>query len=237
MCNTQQLFMHAFRAIAKESYLKRKQAEVPFLPVAVIKNIHGLPKELEIQLSDDALLLQAASLRGAEEIERTKVVMDKYLVQSDWRRIMTTIIPFKKPPTVVCSFVYSPDHDFQGNYLQDFENWEADLSQLMVTIIPAQSGGFALLSHLDNANRAPRRLIESLTTQADITSSLVWLVFCQTENFAISPTWYESLTGQQQQEIMNGFRSNVDPFDSKHNQLCESKLSVESWQPGKPFCM
>jgi len=33
--------------------------------------------------------------------------------------------------------------------------------------------------------------------RADITPSLLWLVFCQTENFAISPSWYESLAGQQ----------------------------------------
>lgn len=236
-CKPQQLFMHAYRAIAKESYLKRKQAEFPFLPVETIKNIHGLPKELDLQFSEDALLSQAASLRGAEEIERTKAEMDKHLVASDWRRVMTTVIPFSKPPTVVCNFVYSPDHDFGGNYLQNFENWEADLSQLMVTIIPAPSGAFALLSHLDTVNAAPRQLIESLTSQADITSSLLWLVFCQTENFAISPTWYESLTQQQKQAIMDGFLSNVDPFDSKHNQLGECKLNSENWHPGKPFSL
>lgn len=227
--------MHAYRAIAKESYLKRKQAELPFLSAEVVKTIHGLPKEIELQLSEEALLLQAASLRGAEEIERTKAVMDKHLVAADWCRIMTTVIPFSKPPTVVCNFVYSPDHDFEGAYLQDFENWETDLSQLMVTIIPAPPGGFALLSHLDTVNAAPRRLINSLTSQADITSSLLWLVFCQTENFAISPTWYESLPQQQRQAILDGFLSNVGSLDSEYNQLCECKLSVESWQPGVPF--
>lgn len=236
-CTQQQLFTHAYRAIAKECYLKRKQADSPFLSIEVFKEIHGLPNELDLQFSDDALLSQAASLRGAEEIERTKAEMDKYLVDSHWWRVMTTVIPFAKPPTVVCNFVYSPDHDFDGAYLQDFENWNADLSQLMVTIIPTPIGGFALLSHLDTANAAPRRLIESLTTRADLSSSLLWLVFCQTENFAISPTWYQSLTGPQKQAIQDGFLSNVDPFDCKHNQLRECKLVVESWEPGKPFTM
>src|SRR5262249_35803175 len=159
------------------------------------------------------------------------------LVAGDWRRVMTTVIPFAKPPTVVCNFVYSPDHDFEGNYLQDFENWDADLSQLMVTIIPAGSGGFALLSHLDTANSPPRRLIESLTARAALTSSLLGLVFCQTENFAISPTWYESLAGEQSAAIREAFFSNVDPFNAKHNQLREYKLVVESWEQGKPFSM
>ena len=235
-CTPLQLFTHAYRAIAKESYLKRKQAES--LPTPdVVKEIHGLPKELELPFSADALLSMAASLRGAEELERTKAEMDQHLVGGDWRRVITTVIPFAKPPTVVCNFVYSPDHDFEGNYLQDFENWEADLSQVMVTIIPAGSDGFALLSHLDTANSAPRRLIESLTARADLTSSLLWLVFCQTENFAVAPTWYESLAGEQSEAIQEAFFSNVDPFGAKHNQLRESKQVVESWEPGKPFSM
>jgi len=90
-CKPQQLFMHAYRAIAKESYLKRKQAEFPFLPVETIKNIHGLPKELDLQFSEDALLSQAASLRGAEEIERTKAEMDKHLVASDYPRTVRRV--------------------------------------------------------------------------------------------------------------------------------------------------
>lgn len=236
VCSPQQLFTHAYRAVAKESYLKRKQAESVPSP-DVMKEIYGLPKELELKFSETALLSMAASLRGAEEIERTKAEMDKHLVAGDWRRIMTTVIPFAKPPTVVCNFIYSPDHDFEGNYLQDFENWEADLSQLMVTIIPAGSGGFALLSHLDTANSAPRRLIDSLTARADPTSSLLWLMFCQAENFAISPSWYESLAGEQSAAIQEALFSNVDPFDAKYNQLRECKLVVDSWEPSKPFRM
>jgi hypothetical protein len=238
-CTPQQLFTHAYRAIAKESYLKRKQSESLPSPDAV-KEIRGLPKELELQHSDDALLWMAASLRGAEEIERAKAEMDKHLVASDWWRVRTTVIPFAKPPTVVCNFVWTPNYDFERNYLQDFENWEADLSQLMITIIPTSSGdfgGFALLSHLDTANSAPRRLIESLTTRADITSSLLWLVFCQSENFAMSPTWYESLAGDQSAAIQEAFFSNIHPSEGEHNQLRECKLMAESWEPGKPFSM
>jgi hypothetical protein len=238
-CTPQQLFTHAYRAIAKEMYLKRRQAESMPSPDDV-KEIHGLPNELGLHFSEDALLSMAASLRGAEELERTKTEMDKHLVAGDWRRVMTTVIPFSRAPTVVCSFVYSPDHDFEGNYLQDFENWEVDLSQLMVTIIPAISGGFggfALLSHLDTANSAPRKLIESLTTRKNLTSNLLWLLFCHTENFAISPTWYEMLTGEQSAAIKEAFFSNVDPFEAKHNQLRECKLMIENWEPGKPFSL
>ena len=235
-CSNQQIFIHAFRAAAKEFYLKRKQAESIMSPDS-FKEIHGLPKELELEFSKDTLLFQAASLRGAEEIERTKKIMDKHLISCDWRRIMTTVIPFAKTPTVVCNFVYSPDYDFEGNYLQDFENVEFDLSQLFVTIIPASTGGFALFSHLDTANAAPRRMIESLTDRLDITSSLLWLVFCQTENLSIAPGWYESLTSLETELINKAVLSNVNLSDVKHNQLRECNLAVGNWEPSKAFTL
>ncbi len=238
-CSNEQLFMHAYRAIAKENYLKRKQAEAFPLPDD-IKEIHGLPKELEVRLSDDAILAQAASLRGAEEIERTKQQMDKHLVAGDWRRIVTTVIPFSKRPTVVCNSIHAPDFDFEGNYLQEFEDWAADLSQLMVTITPTPAAGFAgfaLLSYLDTANPAPRRMVASLIARADITSSILWLVFYHAENFAISPVWYESLLIEQSAAISQAYHSNVDMFDAKLNQLRDCKIAFDSWEPGKPFTL
>jgi hypothetical protein len=223
------LFTHAYRAIAKESYLNRQKAEFLLSP-DVLKKTPGLSEELELSGAD--LLF----LRSAEEFDRAKAEMDKHLVAGDWGRVMTTVIPFSKPPTVVCNFLCTPRFDFEGNYLQDFSNLEDDLSRLMITIIPTISGdfgGFALLSHLDTANSAPRRLIESLTTRADITSSLLWLVFFDAENFAISPIWYESLAADQSATIQEAFSTrHIDP-----NELRECKLVAESWGPGKPFSM
>lgn len=235
-CTPQQLFMYAYRAVAKESYLKRKQAESVPSP-ETMKAIHGLPKELELELSPAAIIFQAASLRGAEDIERLKSKMDGYLVAEEWHRLTTTIIPFAKQPLVVCSFVYSPDFDFDGHYLQDFENWDSDLSQLIVTIIPGAAGGFAMFSYLDSANAAPRRLVESLIAQPDITSSLLWLLFCQTETFAIAPDWYEALTTEQLTALKEAFLGNANPFDAQHDRLRNRRLLVDSWEPGKPFTM
>lgn len=234
ICSYEQLFIHAFRAIAKESYLKRKQAEsLPTLDE--LKAIHGVSAEIEMQMADEILISTAASLRGAEEMERTKVQMDDLLVARSWSRLITTVIPFQKPPNVVCSFVFSPQFDFDGNILQDFEDWETDLSQLFVTIFPTTSGGFALLSHLDTANTAPRKFIESLVTRSDITSSLLWLILLQSENFAISPDWYEGISEQERALISEAVFSNADPFNTSHFKFSDCKLTVTSWDPTSHF--
>lgn len=149
ICSPEQLFTHAYRAVAKESYLKRKQAE-GFPSPEIFKEIHGLPKEKAVILSEEAQLHIAASLRGAEDIEHLKAKMDAIWLAKDWRRLVTLVVPFSNPPKIVCSFPYSPDYDFSGNYLQSFEDFCTDLDHLIVTIVPSGSGGscFSQLSIL-----------------------------------------------------------------------------------------
>src|SRR5690606_31784180 len=62
----EQIFKLAYRTVSKESYLKRKQAE-SFPSPEQYAEIHGIDDKL--RLSDLALLYQASTLRGAEEIE------------------------------------------------------------------------------------------------------------------------------------------------------------------------
>lgn len=226
ICSKEQFFVLAYRAVAKEAYLKRRQAEGLPTPEE-IKRVYGFSEEL--QFSDQALLHQAASLRGAEEVERLKSRLDSHLLSCDYGRIETTVFQFSSPPPISASFVYAPDFDFEGNYLQDFEDLNTDLSHLMVTLFPALGGGLLLLSHEDTANEAPRRLIASLRAQADITSSSVWLIACQTENFAISPEWFESLSEEMRESFKKGFYSNAEPMHDSLNTLRLNPLKVADW--------
>lgn len=227
ICSKEQLFVLAYRCVAKEAYLKRKQAESLPSPEE-IKRIHGLADKL--QFSDLALVYQAASLRGAEEVERLKSRLDLYLLSGDYGRIETTVLQFASPPPVAASFVYAPDFDFEGKYLQNFEGLSSDLSHLMVTLFPANGGGFLLLSHEDTANDAPRRIIASLRAQADVPSSAVWLVACQTENFAISPDWFESLSEEHRDAFKAGFYSNASPTHQSFNNLQTNPLVINDWK-------
>lgn len=226
VCSKEQLFIFAYRAVAKEAYLKRKQAEGMPTPEE-IKKIHGITEDL--QFSREALIHQAASLRGAEEIERLKSRLDGHLLNGDYGRLITTVFELAFPPPISASFVFSPDFDFKGNYLQDFEDSDTDLSQLMVSLFPTSTGGFLLLSYEDTANNAPSRIVESLKAQQDFSSSVTWLIACQTENFAISPEWFEGLSDKERNSFKDGFYANVDPFNGSVNNLKERKITVSNW--------
>lgn len=195
-----QLFMLAFRAVARECYLKRKQYES--LPSAdEFAAIHGITGKVE--LSQAAVIYQAASLRGAEDIEALKASFDKYLVSQSWDRVITRAILFPTTPTVLATTAFQPFIDMDGNQLQDFEDLNADMSQICMSVIPTEDGGAAIFSWLDSSNSAPRRFFESVINTVDLTSSTLHAIFDNTENFVMNPIWYENFSEQHKAYIFS----------------------------------
>ena len=196
----QQLFMLAYRASARECYLKRKQAET--LPSAEeYAAIHGIKEK--VQLGEAALIYKAASLRGAEEAETLKAILDGYLVQSAWDRVITHAVLFPKPPSVLATAAFQPFFDMDGNQLQEFDNLKAEMSQFFISLIPVDTGAAAIFSWLDTANTAPRRFFESVLRGQDKTSTILHAVLDNTENVAFAPVWYESLTQEQRDYVFS----------------------------------
>lgn len=196
----QQNFMLAYRAAARECYLKRKQVES--IPTAEdIARMHGITDK--IRLNDAALIFQASSLRGAEEIEALKATLDGYLVNESWGRLVTHAILFPKTPSALATAVFQPFFDLDGEQLQDFENLNAEMSQLAISVIPVETGGAAIFSWLDTANSGPKRFFESVLRGKDLTSSVLHAVLDSTENVALNPLWYEGLTKTQSDYIFS----------------------------------
>lgn len=185
-----QLFFLVYRAAARECYLKRKQCESLPTPEQ-IGSIHGITESFAY--TPEILIHQAASLRGAEEIEAFKSKLDAYLGIANWDRFITHAVLFPKRPSIAACFVFQPFHDMNGLQLQPYENFEAEMSYLGISILPLQQGGAAIFSWLDSANSAPNRFFESVLETGNLTSSVLHAALDNSENFALSPIWYVSL--------------------------------------------
>lgn len=185
-----QIFMLAYRAAARECYMKRAQYEA--LPTAEeIAAIHGINENA--RLSDPMIRVQMECLRGAEETESFKSTLDRYLIQESWDRLITQAIIFPETPSVLATVVFQPYFDMNGVRLQDYENLEAEMSHLCLSVIPLEKGGAAIFSWLDSENAASERFFRSVSEVDDRTSSVIHAVFDNTENFALNPAWYEQL--------------------------------------------
>lgn len=164
----EQCFMLAYRAAARECYLKRKQCESLPTPDE-IRAIHGIDEQLAY--SKYMLIHQAASLRGAEEVEGFKARLDGYLVAKAWDRLVTYAVLFPQTPSVVASFAFEPFHDMNGAQLQNYEDLSAEMSPLAVNLLPLEQGGAAIFSWLDSSNSAPRRFFDSVVNSDNLLSS------------------------------------------------------------------
>lgn len=196
----QQSFMLAYRAISRECYLKRKQYESLPSPDDYAA-IHGIEEQL--QFSDAALVFQAASLAGAEDAEKLKATFDKHLLNHAWDRVITRAILFPTTPTVLAASAFQPFIDMDGKQLQNFEDLEAEMSQICMSVIPTETGGAAVFSWLDSSNAAPQRFFDSVANATNLTSSVLHSIFDNTENFAINPSWYEAMTAAEKEYVFS----------------------------------
>lgn len=220
-----QSFMLAYRAVARECYLKRKQYESLPSPEEFAA-MHGIKGKVE--LSDVAAIYQAASLRGAEDVEALKASFDKHLVSESWDRVITRAILFPTTPTVLATTAFQPFIDMDGNQLQDFEDLSADMSQICMSVVPTEDGGAAIFSWLDSSNSAPRRFFESVINTKDLTSSALHAIFDNTENFAMNPAWYESLSEPNKAYIFSRimqFSQNVSYTEAPRPERTAPKLA------------
>jgi hypothetical protein len=80
--------------------LRQRAAKSLVTPEAV-GEIHGLAGDVELQTSAEALAVQTAWLLGAKDIELAKAKLDQYHSEAAWNRVMTTVIPFAKIPTLI----------------------------------------------------------------------------------------------------------------------------------------
>lgn len=185
-----QLFMLAYRATSRECYLKRKSYDsVPTLEQ--LKAMYGI--EGEVRYHERTLLHQAATLRGAEELEQLKARLDTLYLEGAWNRMVSHAILFEKQPCLAACFTCEPFHDLDGNQLQDYEDLSATMSHLAVSVIPTDQGAAAIFSWLDSSNQAPRRYFDSVVASSSRTSAVIHTVLDISENFSLRPAWYESL--------------------------------------------
>jgi hypothetical protein len=225
-----QNFMLAYRSIARECYLKRKQYESLPTPDEYA-GIHGI--EGSLQLSEEAMLFQASVLSGAEDVELLKSKLDSHLLQEAWHRLVTHVIIFPKPPTILATGAFQPFFDMNGNQLQDFEDLQAEMSQIFISLIPLEVGGAAMFSWLDTSNRAPELFFRSVAEYTNLTASAIHAVLDNIENFAFNPEWYEKLTQDKKDYIFSrvvNLGTTLTHFEK--NQSDKSTPFLDDWGHG-----
>jgi hypothetical protein len=182
---------------------------------------------------DTMLLMQAGSLSGANDAEDLKSSLDHLLLQEAWDRVVTHAVLFPSTPSLLATAAYQPLFSMDGEQPQDFTDLEGDMSSFCFSLIPLETGGAAVFSWLDLSNAAPKRFFESVVGQADLTTAVMHVVLDNTENIALSPSWYENLTSDEKNYVFSRvlqFEAGPDYADRKRSGRSLRKL--DHWGPG-----
>lgn len=238
-CTHEQLFMIAYRSVAKETYLKAKQANSMLSP-EVVKKIHGIDESIDVQYSPEATWFIEASLRGYQDLKAIFERMENGRSKQDWQMLRHTVVPFKDRPIIAATFPFSPQYDFKDQVLQDFEDFSRDLDPLIVTLTPMSSGGydgFLIFSYFHDLTAVADKFIESFFGQQSLTDAAVHLILLHSENYACDPVWFETLNEHELSLIRARVAANADFTSDIHVKLSDQVIQIGDWLPDAHFCL
>lgn len=236
-CTHEQLFMIAYRSVAKETYLKAKQANSMLSP-EVVKTIHGIDESVDVQYSSEATWFVEASLRGYEDLKAVFERLENARSSCDWQMLRHTVVPFKNRPIIAATFPFPPQYDFDDHVLQDFEDFSRDLDPLIVTLTPMSSGGyegFLIFSYFRDLTAVADAFIKSFLDQQNLADAAVHLILLHSENYACNPVWFESLTEQELSLISSRVAANADFTSDIHVKLSDEPIRIDDWSPDAHF--
>jgi hypothetical protein len=139
------------------------------------------------------------------------------------------VVRFAKKPTVLVSTTINPLVTFTGRVLDSRWDW------LTVSIIPNTDGGWAALTWNKSAPKNPSLFVKSFSKipKEFQTAALLNFVFESSDQFAIVPGWWASLSTERQNDLFRRFGRSFKRGWEKPapDTLLLPKIAWVDWQP------
>ena len=135
-------------------------------------------------------------------------------------------IEFKRLPSVLFGTTFSPFMTFTGRTLEKRSDF------LTMAVLPKTRGGVAVFIWDRAHSKNPSLLIKSLKKipREEISSRILSMAFEVTENFTISPDWWNSHNPRQQQNMLDRFARSVIENAPPTQDIFADRLTVD-WPP------
>lgn len=224
----QSCFLLAFRALAKELYIKENYADFG----KIISQIgRGAPKESQIILSKFASYQKEQNELAINDLTKIYLPFCEALNKNNYDDICNYIIEFDSNLPVLGCAPLAPVYDFNDCHIQSLE--EKYLSHIIFNSVTSNNKGYFIITWLKKENKKINQFIKSLNEipNEKIWTSLVKYMFISSENVYVSPEWWASLGKKEKEKIeqyimsgmSNSMRYSYSPDDS---ELDFGKLKV-----------
>jgi len=228
--SSEQCFLLAYRAVARETYTKMAANNL-----APLRN--DLDKGRSVQAQQGIqefnryhnLGLQA----GVRDSNFHKAKYDACLEAKDYSTTRAYIVEFEYPPTVMCAGGNFPTEDFNGVELQDLSDLSKTPDSMTFTSFWGGEAGYVVFSWIDEGKSAARTFIRSLEAIPDskISSALIRFFFEVCENVHIQPKWWTGLEQKKRDALISRMAVSADPFAfDKLGGLRDDGVEFADWK-------
>ena len=223
--NSKQIMLYTYRSLCREIHTK----------MSVIKKNRLIEEHSVSQFAVDGLRngIIWGNYKGLEDLLRHKHNFDKSLSNENYEDIEYVVYYFKGNPILVFSGLLFPDFDFQGNQLQDLGNIQQNLELMTFCSAPMKDGwGYMLAWHKSSSeicNKFYNSLEQLSNTQPVI--DILFRLAINSENIGIKPEWWESLSKNTIQQIIDYSSESSDPFSEIRNDyLIKGLDGIVNWE-------
>ncbi|GAB6146208.1 hypothetical protein JCM12294_36480 [Desulfocicer niacini] len=223
----EQVVLYAYRSICRELFVKensynlmQSQIEKQTLNHALVKLFEGMTVGTKF---------------GLDNLRIEKQKYDLMLKNENYHQIRYALFISSENPCLVFSGLFYPDFDFMGRSLQDLSNTTNELNLLTFCSAKMEYGWGFLFAWHETSSLACNEFIKSLATRVyentAIEDFLFRLVVSNCENFAASPTWWESLSNTERDAVEEQISNMADIFSlTQSNYLSEGISGVCPWK-------
>ena len=226
----EQCFLLAYRALARELYLKKGILRFWDKRSRKLSEELGIPKELVLAPVAEFL---KGTVKGKNDMESHKLEYDHALLVQRCDTVKASVVELSKPPPVMCSGGIFPEHTFSGERLQVLGNGTGRPSQICFSSFADTTSGFVVFAWLDDGLDHCDRLVDSLQElpDSDLNDSLLRFFFECCENVHIQPCWWESLPKPAQEMLINHMDvlSDFGPADCARDFFSDDGLDYGTW--------
>ncbi len=225
----EQCFLLAYRALARELYLKKA-----FLISSKLRQQldRGKPLDEQYAIQEMNFVLNNGISIGLRDLEYYKTVFDRILLSDDFSSIHSYIIELDFPPPIMCSAAIFPEQDFEGNELQDVADLEVVLHVLSFTSFYGGERGVIVFTWLPECDCTCQPFINSLRALLPhrMTDGLIRFFFEFCENLYLQPKWWENLGDSKRVSLIDRLSAGTDlVMDRKSACLADDGIRYDNW--------
>ncbi len=228
-----QYFLLAYRAIARENFMKISLNQ--FLPT--LREVdRGRSIDEQESIQNHIQSFESGTNAGVISSTFYKTLVDRKLVEQDFSSVRYYKIELKEVPDTLCSGGIFPEYDFTGNMLQDLSEIDIIPDMLTVSSIATPKGGALIFVWFKEKERRIVDFLESLIhlPQSKIPNALVRLMFEQIENIFLAPKWWEKLRHKEKTMLMDrtlsGLPIPIPPYMRTNTCLMDDGGKYVDWK-------